>query len=152
MMNVKPEELLKMLQAQEEFLKKTRRMSVKVGLPANKRGVMDGGVSVVQVGAAHEYGDRSFLRMPFQMRRKELVRAIDTYYQRGMNGEISAERALGIIGAYAEGISKQSFATGGFGLWPDISEETKRRKGSSKILIDKGVLQQNISWVLSDAS
>lgn len=153
-MDIKPEKLLEQLGKQLEFLEKAKSMSVKVGLPSSKASVNHDGVSIITIGAAHEYGEgdmrRSFLREPFLIKRTELARIIEDQFDKGSRGDVTAERALGVIGALASGISKQSFSSGGFGAWADIKPETKARKGSSAILIDTGALRQAITWELSN--
>lgn len=148
-----PEEALK---AATEYLRNLQAMKKKhvaVGLPASK--VADkkyaGGVSVIEVGAAHEFGtdnldERSFLRAPFTLKKSEINRAIQAQVAAVGAGEKDADTALNLVGIVARNISVKAFETGGYGTWPDIKEETKEAKGSSGILIDTGELRGAITW------
>jgi len=49
------------------------------------------------------------------------------------------------VGIKAEAIIQEAFASGGFGTWADLEEQTIRRKGSSSKLIDKGELRKSVS-------
>jgi len=149
MMNLKPEELLKMMQKQEAFLKDVQTMSVKVGLPKKTASIKEKGISIIIIGAAHEYGQgdmhRSFLRVPFAVRKDELAKIIQSQFELGKS-KLNAKLALGRVGALASGISKKAFTNQGYGTWADIKPETKKRKKSSKVLIDTSTLSQSITW------
>jgi len=148
-----PEETLR---ATTEYLKNLRAMKthyVAVGLPASKVAgkTYEGGVSVVDVGAAHEFGtediqERSFLRAPFELKKPEINRAIEQACVAVGSGRKDAITALNLIGVTARNISVKAFESGGYGTWPDIKDETKKAKGSSGILIDKGELRGDITW------
>lgn len=148
-----PEETLK---ATTEYLKNLQAMKthyVAVGLPASKVAgkKYEGGVSVIDVGASHEFGtedleERSFLRAPFTLKKSEISRAIQAQVAAIGSGKRDADTALNLIGIAARNISVKAFETGGYGTWPDIKEATKKAKGSSAILIDKGELRGDITW------
>lgn len=148
-----PEETLR---ATTEYLKNLQAMKthhVAVGLPASKVGdkKYEDGVSVIEVGAAHEFGtedldERSFLRVPFTLKKSEINRAIEAQVAAIGAGQKDAKTALNLIGIVARNISVKAFETGGYGTWPDIKEATKKAKGSTAILIDKGELRGDITW------
>ncbi|EKN3889830.1 TPA: hypothetical protein ACVU0F_000648 [Yersinia enterocolitica] len=148
-----PEETLK---ATTEYLKNLQAMKthyVAVGLPASKVAgkKYDGGVSVIEVGTAHEFGtedldERSFLRAPFTLKKSEINQAIERGIAAVGSGKMDADKALNLIGVVARNISVKAFETAGYGTWPDIKEATKKAKGSSGILIDKGELRGVITW------
>ena len=149
----------------EDFIKRTRHLantireldqkSVVVGLPVESGSskVYSSGKTVIQVGADHEFGrgvpQRSFLRMPFNVKRDEIVQSIDNQWFNVIDG-MEADQALGLLGAKATNISKGAFTSQGYGQWQDISEFTKRDKGSSQILIDTGTLRNSITWAVRD--
>lgn len=161
---MKPEEVLKKMESYMDNLDKARRMAVKVGLPSGKIGEKaykpkgDGdGISLMRNAAIHEYGydpipQRSFLRVPFSVKRKELSNFIAGQFEQVFVKGKDAEKALGQIGAMATNISKQAFVTKGYGKWPDITEQTKQRKGKSTPLIDSGLLRQSITWEVTNDS
>lgn len=137
----------------ERQLKLAKRMSVDVGLISDKVGgkVYGDGQTVLGVGAVHEFGSehvpqRSFLRTPFQIKKKEMSAFIRGEFSKMAAGRQTAEKALGRIGVKATNIVKGAFTTKGYGAWPDIEDETKRRKGSSQPLVDTGVLKGSIHW------
>lgn len=149
---VSPDQLLKQLEKTSKLYKQMQTMSVDVGLPMGKVPLkMRDGVSIATIGAAHELGlgnnpRRSFLNMPFSIKKKDIEKVIAKQLSLVKAFETSPQKALNIIGSYASGISREAFTTRGFGQWVDIQEETKRRKGSSAILIDDGTLMQSITW------
>lgn len=155
MAKLSPKEMLAKTDGYLRNLQKARRSHVAVGLPAEKVGaaIYGDGMSVMQVGAIHEYGappnpQRSFLRLPFIAKRRELSEAIAAQFRDVAENGKRAEQALGLIGVQATNISKDAFITRGYGQWPDIKQSTKDRKGSSQVLIDTGTLRNSITHVV----
>lgn len=157
-----PEAMLKKTSKLFSELKKAESMSVVVGLPRGKaagkvytltaesRGAKEKNTTVLAVGAAHEYGvgntpRRSFLHMPFVVKKKDMSRQIATQFKAVVASSFSAEKALGRVGYAARNIVLEAFKTGGFGQWPALSSKTVQEKGSSKILIDTGILRGSIT-------
>lgn len=154
---MRPEDVLAHTQRMERTIKEMRSKSVKVGLPKENVGgkVYGDGWTVLDNGLVHEYGTpdiprRSFLRTPFLLNEKAIREFIAKQGKAALNGDIEPKAAMSLIGIKAQKISLKAFDTRGYGKWPDISEETKRRKGSSKPLIDTGTLRQSITWVVTD--
>jgi len=151
---LKPERLLKKTTAYLKNLEAAKRLSVMVGLPIEKVGgeIYKTGESIIEVGASHEYGAgvpmRSFLRMPFAVKADVLDEAIGKQFQQVFLNGRSAKVALGRVGSVARNIVIDAFKTGGFGQWQDISPMTKELKGSTKILIDTGILRGAVTWVV----
>jgi len=150
-----PEQMLAKTTAYAKNIAKARRGYVAVGLPTEKVGgkVYGDGMTVIKVGAIHEYGAgnnprRSFLRLPFTAKRDELTRAIAQQFEDVFQRGKSAEQALGLIGVTATNISKDAFTTRGYGQWPDIQQATKDAKGSSQVLIDAGTLRNSVTYVV----
>jgi len=175
-----------------ERLESMKRRAVFVGLPNEKVGgkVYGDGMTVLRLGAIHEYGasfthpggtpytiggdnkahfvsknfsgpvhgvtkphnitipQRSFLRAPFAVKRKELNQAIAAEFEAAASGKRDVDVALGRIGVTAVNISKGAFTSLGYGEWDSITAETVRRKGSSQTLIDTGILRSSINWVI----
>ena len=137
-----------------------KKKAVFVGLPNEKVGgkVYGDGMTVLRVGAIHEYGvpsrdipQRSFLRAPFRIKRKELNEAVAKQFEAVLTGRRDVDVGLGRVGAVATNISKGAFTSLGYGEWTPINAETKRRKGSNQTLIDTGVLRNSISSVVRSA-
>ncbi|WP_428613328.1 hypothetical protein [Pseudoalteromonas sp.] len=145
---------LKQLQDYAKNLEKAKRGYVAVGLPKEKVGdkIYGKGMSIVQVGAIHEYGfgnspTRSFLRIPMQLHADQINDFISEQFAKVFQGE-SAEKTLGLIGLNARNISVDSFSTDGYGTWESIKQATANAKGSSKTLIDTGTLRNSITYVV----
>lgn len=145
---------LKGLKAFASNLERAKRATVAVGLPVENVGgkVYGDGMSIVQVGAMHEYGfgnnpQRSFLRLPFQLHKDKIDDFIASQFAKVLEGQ-SVDKALGLIGIKAQNISTGAFTTGGYGNWPALSPGTVKAKGSSRELIDTGTLRNSISWVV----
>ena len=167
---MKPMQSLKILNKVSKELAKARKMHVDVGVIADKltkqvyqrelRGKGEKGerkfskaISVLEVAAIHEFGEgsipqRSFLRMPFKLKKDKLDRGIKNQFSLLLNGKLTAEKALGRIGALATNLSKTAFVTAGYGQWDELKKETIKRKGSSQILIEGGTLRRSITWQL----
>lgn len=155
MATLSPQEMLKRTADYAKNLDKARRSHVAVGLPSEEVGgaIYGDGMSVIQVGAIHEYGAgnnprRSFLRVPFATKKDEITAAIAQQFEDVFKRGKAAEKALGLIGLQAAQISKGAFTTRGYGVWPDIQQATKDAKGSSQTLIDTGTLRNSITYVV----
>lgn len=154
MKNLTPEQMLKNTTAYQKNLEKAKRGYVAVGLPSEKVGgkVYGNGMTVISIGAIHEYGAgvhrRSFLRTPFAVKKDDMDKAIAKQFEDVFVRGKTAEQALGLIGTVAVNISKGAFTTGGYGEWPDITQATKDAKGSSQVLIDTGILRGAITYVV----
>lgn len=153
---MKPEQVLKKTTSYLEEMRKAKKMVVKTGLPADKVGskVYGDGMSVMRIGAIHEYGyppipQRSFLRMPFELKSADIGNFIKAEYVKVLESGSTAEKALGRIGVMTSNISKEAFRTNGFGLWPELAESTikyKAKKGKSTPMVYSGILRGSITW------
>lgn len=124
---------------------------VNIGI-AQDVGQYPNGEKIVEVGRKHEFGigvpRRSFLRMPFIVKQKTIDKAILMSWKKIADGKSTALKEFGILGIIGQNISKDAFATGGFGKWEKLKESTEKAKGSTEILIDRGKLVQSITnWV-----
>jgi len=134
-------------------IKIAKRSAVKVGL-ASDVGQYPDGTSVLEVGTSHEYGlgvpRRSFIRMPMEKEKAKLNKALKSGFQSILKGGNTIHN-LNKIGLVAQNISKTSFKNQGYGMWEDISDATKAKKKSTKILFDTGRLVQSITfWLVKD--
>lgn len=160
MSNLTPAQMLAYTTNMAEQLSQMKQKAVFVGLPAEKVGgkVYGDGMTILQIGAIHEYGapqqgtpERSFLRVPFRTKAAQINRVIAQQFEAVASGKRDVDTGLGRIGVIATNISKGSFVSLGYGTWKPITTETARRKGSSQTLIDTGVLRSSISHVIRDA-
>jgi len=123
------------------------KASLKVGLQAGD--VDDTGVPIATYGFFNEFGteripERSFIRSTADEQRENWNKLLDGAYNKILNGEISVGRALAIVGTKAQEDIKKKIMTGPFA--PN-SEATIVIKGSSRPLIDTGIMRQSIRWV-----
>lgn len=149
---MKPQDALKAVEKQLKAMKEMKTKYVAVGVLANEATgrVYQNGVNVLQVAAFHEYGlgfnpQRSFLRMPQELKQAGLKKFINVQLEKVLDG-MAVSKGLGLIGIYAVNLSQDAFDTSGFGSWPALSTSTVNAKNSSKTLIDKGILKGSISW------
>lgn len=133
-----------------------RKYYVDIGV-LGEGGSAEGGITLAGLGAVHEFGtdkagrnrdtqipERSFLRMPLETGQEEIEKEIDPHIQKLIeDGDIKG--IFELIGIAGEARVQEAFETGGFGLWDDIEEATKKAKGSDAILIDIGTLRQAIT-------
>lgn len=152
-----PEETLKKMEAYLRELEEAQRRGVRVGLPSDKVGSeVYGNVTLMQVGGMHEYGtvdmeQRSFLRMPFELKSADIDAFIQKEYSKVLDGKSTTVAALNRIGLYAANISKEAFRTNGFGQWSALSPITKAIKakaGKSTPMVWSGLLRGSITWSL----
>jgi hypothetical protein len=155
MANLTPEQMLKKTTAYADALKAASRAYVAVGLPSEKVGgkVYGNGMTVLRIGAIHEYGlghnpRRSFLREPFSIKRKDLVSLIDNQFKDVFLIGKPVKQALGLVGTGAVNISKDAFVTKGYGQWPDITQATKDAKDSTQVLVDTKTLSRSVTYVV----
>ena len=125
---------------------------VNIGI-AQDIGQYPNGEKIVDVGRRHEFGigvpRRSFLRMPFIVEQKTIDKAIATSWKKITDGKSTALKEFGILGIVGQNISKDAFATGGFGKWEKLKPATVKAKGSDEILLDTSKLVQSITnWVV----
>ena len=160
MTNLTPGAMLALTTDMADRLDQMKKKAVFVGLPNEKVGgkIYGDGRTILQNGATHEYGapqqgipERSFLRTPFHTKRKEMNTAIAAQFESVINGKRDVDVGLGRVGLVATNISKGAFTSAGYGEWPDITDATKKRKGSSQILIDTNILSSSITHVLRSA-
>lgn len=156
MKKITPAQMLKRTTDYAASLEAAKKRAVFVGLPKDKVGgkVYGDGRTIIANGATHEYGapqqgipQRSFLRVPFLTKRKELNKAIAKQFEAVADGR-DPDVALGRIGVLATNVSKGAFTSLGYGTWNPIQPETAAAKGSSQTLIDTGVLRGSITWVV----
>ena len=125
---------------------------VNVGI-AQDVGQYPNGEKIVDVGRRHEFGigvpRRSFLRMPFIEKQNIIDKAISTSWKKIVEGKNQTIKEFGILGIIGQNISKDAFATGGFGKWEKLKPATVKAKGSAEILLDTSKLVQSITnWVV----
>lgn len=154
-----PEQMASNASRLAEQMRRAARTEVVVGLPGGEAAskIYGDGTAVLDVGMAHEYGEgtapkRSFLEMPFEVKRDLLSRAVELSWGRVVKGQLDTDGALDIVGLTARNISVDAFSTNGYGQWKPLKADTIKRKGSSAPLIDTGTLRNSITWEVRDAT
>ena len=130
-------------------VKKAQKTTLSVGII--NAGTYEDGTPVTAVAAMHEFGagvpKRSFLKMPFEVKQKELKKAFTDGYNGVLMGKYTAKTAMSKVGLVAQGISKNAIKEQGYGNWKPLKEATVSAKGGkSKILFDTGRLVQSITY------
>jgi hypothetical protein len=148
---MKPNDLTQLREITKQ-IKIATNHEVNVGI-AKDVGRYPNGLSIVDVGRKHEFGigvpRRSFLRMPFIVNQKIIDKAVATSWKKIVEGKSPTIKEFGILGIIGQNISKDAFATGGFGKWEKLNPSTEKAKGSTEILLDTGKLVQSITnWVV----
>lgn len=135
----------------EKNIKTLLNHSVKVGLP-KETGSYPNGTSILQVGAAHEFGvpennlpRRSFLRVPFMDNANKIKKAIDKSYKFVAEQNSDPIKMLNKLGLFGQSISQESFTDNN---WQPLKPATIKRKSSSKPLIDSGRLRGSITYIV----
>lgn len=154
MTNLTPAQMLKYTTDMADRLDAIKKRAVFVGLPKDKVGgaVYGNGMTVIQIGAIHEFGapeqgipQRSFLRVPFATKQTEVNKAIALQMEAITSGRRPADVGLGRVGVIATNISKGAFVSLGYGAW-------KPSKKVGQTLVDTGILRSSINWVVRNAS
>jgi hypothetical protein len=109
----------------------------------------DGDLTNADLAVIHIFGSiknnippRDFLKMPLEMKKKELMKVLDSETAKRALSAGDYEAVFEILGIAAEGIVQQAFSSAGFGQWPALAASTKRAKGSSAPLIDTAELRR----------
>ena len=148
-----PEQTLQRTENLRRQMEQAKRLEVAVGLPKGEATakVYGNGIKVVEIAAIHEYGlgnvpARSILRVPFIAKKREMDDAMAYAFRQIFTGSSDAKDALDLVGAEARNYVLDGFRNNGYGTWPELDPETIRRKGSSRALVDKGILRGSITW------
>ncbi|MBD3283541.1 hypothetical protein GF396_04535 [Candidatus Pacearchaeota archaeon] len=112
----------------------------------------ESGENVAKIASIHELGypeknipERSFLEMPLT---KEKLEELKDFIKNEFKDidEKDLKKAFERIGLKCQNIVTEAFATGGFGLWEPLKEETIKKKGNDTILVDTALLKNTISY------
>lgn len=135
----------------ESELKKADRLVALVGIPSDSDPEKDSDIPLATIAYVNEKGSivNNIPPRPFMKQTKE--KAESGSFQKFMrkllkglsSGTITAEKAIKRLGADYEGRMKDIFIHGTF---VENAEITKRRKKSSRPLIDTGHLRQSIKY------
>ena len=132
-------------------LKAATRKEVAVGFPRGKNGVTvpyyEDGSSILEVAVANNYGlgvpKRAFMELAAQNLRKWFPEYMKKQMPKVQAGKLDMDKVLEKAGEMGAGLVREAITDGD---WKPNSEETKRRKGSDKPLIDTGAMRQHATW------
>lgn len=139
--------------ALRERLAAAQGKSVRVGIvgAAANQSHGDSEHTNAEIGLFHEFGtrtipERSFLRSTLRdPTRIEEFKALQARLLGAvLDGKMTADRALGLLGAWAAGAIQATITQSD--IPPPLKPETVARKGSNKPLVDSGQLVRSISW------
>lgn len=131
-----------------------QNMGVRIGLPDSQRAE---GLTLAELGLIQEFGipghipARPFLSQGIGNAKAQAAKLMGALLAKmGDSMEPSAfrqqaKRVLSAVGAFVAGAVKKGITDGGF---VKNAQSTEDRKGSTKPLIDTGLLRQSITWVL----
>jgi hypothetical protein len=122
-------------------------------------------MTLLDVATAHEYGGpwkqakdgtryqspprRSFIRDWFDEELQPNLRFVVKVSQQVLKGKMSELQALTLMGLKFQGAIRARISRG---IAPELSDETIKRKGSSKPLIDTGQLRAGVSWEIEQGN
>lgn len=159
MKRLTPQQMLEHTTEMSANIKKASNLVVAVGLPKGKgtSKIYRGGMSVVEIGAVHEYGggnvpQRSFLRAPFRIKEANISKALSISFKAVLDEGKDPETQLEKVGAFLQNVSKGAFTSMGYGTWQALTPGTISGKGSSKPLFDTGTLRGSITYEVRNAS
>ncbi|WP_169753515.1 hypothetical protein [Campylobacter mucosalis] len=128
------------------------RQKICVGILAKTNKPREG-INLATLAAIHELGSvkngiaqRSFLKEPLLNQKNQITNAINANLAKFLKGKISEDVFLGRVGEVAVDIAQSAIEDGKISL--ALSPKTIKRKGSSRPLIDTGLLKNSIAWEL----
>lgn len=143
-----------------DLLKDVREMDgghVKVGVLADHGGNVKpegSDFDLVDIAHLHEYGDpehgvkeRSFIRRVLVEKVVEIAEMQRKLAGQIVLGKMTQARALGLLGAFVAGEVRKLIASGA--ITPANEPSTVAAKGSSKPLVDQGILVNSITFEVS---
>ena len=104
--------------------------------------------------ASHEFGTktipkRSFIRFTFEKQEQALAEMTKKVFSKFMDGSLSADQALGLLGEWGAKEVKNTIHKEGYGTWPPLSPGyamIKPTLGSSKMLVLTGEMINSITY------
>ena len=130
-----------------------KNSGVLVGVPAGT-GSYEDGAPIAVIAAVQEFGsadgripERSFLRVPLRQNAETFQAIWRAQVPKVVDGDMTMQQVMSQLGARAAAVSQEAISEG---IAPENAESTKKRKGSSKPLIDTGRLRQSITFIVED--
>lgn len=135
------------------------KLHVRVGVLSSKGGdSKEGEFSLIELATVHEFGsqdghipERAPIRTTFYVRAKQELADMQAKLAKAIvTGGMDPARAMGILGSWGANAIKKTI-TDGAGLPPPNAASTIARKGSSRPLVDTGLLKASYNFeILED--
>lgn len=142
-----PAALIKWQRMQKAF--KRRGGRVLVGVQGRDATLNRDGLTNVALATIHEFGlpdvgipERSFIRATIDANQAKYFRFVQKLSGKVILGEMTEERALNLLGLLVVSDIQARIEAG---ISPELKPATIARKGSSKPLIDSGILKNSIT-------
>ena len=136
-----------------QLRKEMDKHCVLVGLPG-RNSPMHKETTVAKLGVIHEFGSpangipaRPFMAQTAQKHRRNTVELLKRNAKAVLNRQQSPKQGLGRIGVVYEGYIKDTIRNGDF---VPNAPSTVRMKGSSRPLIDTGLMRASVTSVVAD--
>lgn len=118
-----------------------------------------GELTAAAIGAIHEFGTkdgrippRPWLRTSIDHYSREISEKYGEIFRQVTKGQgFTGKRGLNRLGLFTQAKVRAYFTRVGQDEWPDISDDTKLAKGSTKILIDTGALRRGVTYTVRPA-
>lgn len=130
-----------------------RKKEIKVGIHEGAGENAKTGTLIVDYAIANEYGtsripERSFMRSTYDEKEKEWNKALDKIVGGVIEGDVSnIEQKISFVGVQIVNDIKEKIDSN---IPPSLSEATIKRKGSSKTLIDTGIMRASITYKIEN--
>ena len=126
--------------------------AVKVGIRARDAGKMNDGVAVIDYAIWNEYGTATIPKRPYMRRTADTsegaLKAVTTKWAKMLvGGTMTVDQVLHSLGQYYKMRIQGTIRNASSWATP-LAPSTIRQKGSTKILIDQGILISTIDYEL----
>lgn len=130
-----------------------RKKEIKVGILEGAGKNSKTGTLIVDYAVFNEYGtsripERSFMRSTYDEKESEWNKALDKIVSSVVEGNINnIEQKISLVGEQMVNDIKEKIDSN---IPPPLSEATIRRKGSSRTLIDTGIMRASITYTIEN--
>lgn len=133
------------------------RYTILVGLPEDGAKPVDGGLTLAQIGALHEFGsdaanipERKWLRSAIDHFRRPILGRFTKLWKAIMAGrKVDVDQGMNRIGMFGVARIREYIRKIGPATWEPLSPVTIRQKKSDRPLLDTGQLINGITYVLT---
>lgn len=133
----------------KKALLKLKKKEIKVGIHEGAGKNAKTGTLIVDYAIANEYGtnkipERSFMRSTYEEKEKQWNKALDRIVGGIVEGDVNnIEQKISFVAEQMVNDIKDKIDSN---IPPPLSEATIKRKGSSKTLIDTGIMKTSITY------